>query len=143
MTDVVVPSAGMVISIRTRRDVVVMDPDRFMAAARQALRDRHPGLTDAEVAEAVSDVYDAVHALLDRDGTLAADAVDGELVGVGGRRPGVRVSGRPDGLSPAGWLQEVVLEDAQPLQDYGCFPPEDPFAVSRARDGAESSPRPE
>ncbi|TQJ23708.1 hypothetical protein FBZ33_4019 [Micromonospora sp. A202] len=133
----------MVISIRTRRDVVVVDPDRFMAAARQALCDRNPGLTDAEAAEAVTDVYDAVHTLLDRDGTLAADAVDGEMVGVGGRRPGARVSGRPDGLSPAGWLQEVVLDDTQPLQDYGCFLPEDPFAVSRARGGVESSPRPE
>ncbi|MEV4825749.1 hypothetical protein [Micromonospora sp. NPDC049274] len=37
MTDVVAPSAGMVISIRTRRDVVVVNPERFMAAARQAL----------------------------------------------------------------------------------------------------------
>lgn len=64
----------MVISIRTRRDVVVVDPHRFMAAARQALCDRNPGLTDAEAAEAVTDVNDAVHALLDRDGTLAADA---------------------------------------------------------------------
>ncbi|MGW3858022.1 hypothetical protein [Micromonospora arida] len=125
MTDVVAPSAGMVISVRTRRDVVVVDPERFMAAARQALCDRHPGLTDAQAAEAITNVHDAVHALLDRDGTLAADAVNGEMVGLGGRRPGVRVSGRPDGLSPAGWLQEVVLDDAQPLQDYGCFLPED------------------
>ncbi|MEV4656487.1 hypothetical protein [Micromonospora sp. NPDC049301] len=135
MTGAVAPRAGMTISIRTRRVVVVVDPDRFMAAARQALCDRSPGLTDAEAAEAVSDVYGAVHALLDRDGTLAADAVDGEVIGVGGPLPGVRVSGRPDGLSPAGWLQQVVLDDAQPLQDYGCFPPEDPFAVPRTRGG--------
>ncbi|WP_433125101.1 hypothetical protein ACQPWW_21750 [Micromonospora sp. CA-240977] len=129
MTDAGLPTAGMMISIRTRRDVVVVDPDRFLAAARQALRDRSPGLSDAEAAEAITDVYDAVHALLDRDGTLAADAVDGERVGVGGLRPGVRVSGRTDGLSPAGWLHGVVLDDESPLQDYGCFLPEDPFAV--------------
>jgi hypothetical protein len=84
MTGAVAPKAGMTISIRTRRDVVVVDPDRFLAAARQALRDRNPGLTDAEAAEAVVDVHDAVHALLDRDGALAADAVDGEAVGIGG-----------------------------------------------------------
>ncbi|MFG1953868.1 hypothetical protein [Micromonospora sp. NPDC048830] len=74
------PKAGMTISIRTRRDVVVVDPDRFLAAAWQALRDRNPGLTDAEAAEAVVDVHDAVHALLDRDGTLAADAGQGSAV---------------------------------------------------------------
>ncbi|MEO3777486.1 hypothetical protein ABGB16_11685 [Micromonospora sp. B11E3] len=125
------PKAGMTISIRTRRDVVVVDPDRFLAAARQALRDRNPGLTDAEAAEAVVDVHDAVHALLDRDGTLAADAVDGEA-NVGGSLPGVWVSDRPDGLSPAGWLQQVVLDDPQPLRDYGCFLPADPFAVPTA-----------
>ena len=42
----------MTISIRTRRDVVVVDPDRFLAAARQALRDRNSGLTEADAAEA-------------------------------------------------------------------------------------------
>ncbi|MCP3785353.1 hypothetical protein NLX85_18490 [Micromonospora sp. A3M-1-15] len=126
----------MTISIRTRRDVVVVDPDRFLAAARQALRDCNPGLTDAEVAEAVADVYDAVRALLDRDGALAADAVDTESVGIGGPLPGVRVSDRPDGLSAAGWLQQVVLDDPQPLQDYGCFLPADPFAVPHALDGS-------
>ncbi|WP_404867919.1 hypothetical protein ACI1MP_05825 [Kitasatospora griseola] len=38
---------------------------------------------------------------------------------------------RPDGLSPAGELKSIVLNDPQPLQDYGCFIPwgYDPFAV--------------
>jgi len=129
------PTAGMTISIRTRRDVVVVDPDRFMAAARQALRDRTPGMTDAEAAEAVADVYDAVHAMLDRDGALAADAANDDVVGVGGPMPGVRVRDRPDGLSPAGRLQQVVIDDEQPLQDYGCFLPADPFASPGPRNG--------
>jgi hypothetical protein len=111
----------------------VVDPEMFMAAARQALRDCDPGLTDAGAVEAVADVYDAVHALLDRDGALAADTINRESIGVGGPLPGVRVSGRPDGLSPAGWLEQVVLDDSQPLQDYGCLLPVDPFAVPRAR----------
>ncbi|BCB75058.1 hypothetical protein GCM10022251_35750 [Phytohabitans flavus] len=126
----------MTISIRTRRDVVDLDPDRFLAAARRAVRDRDPGLTEAEVADAVTDVYDAIHALLDRDGNLAADAMDGEAIGAGGRPPGVRVTDRLDGLSPAGWLQHVVLNE-RPLQDYGCFPPDDPFAVPDIQDRSE------
>ncbi|GIF74551.1 hypothetical protein [Asanoa siamensis] len=122
MTDAVVPRAGMTISIRSRRDVVVVDPDRFLAAARQAAPD-------------VSDVYDAVHALLDRDGDLAADVRDSEVIGVGGPLPGIRVTDRPDGLSPAGRLRQVVVDDdARPLQDYGCFLPDDPFALPRAVD---------
>jgi len=137
MTDAVAPKAGLMISVRTRRDVVVVDPDRFLTAARQALRDSNPGLSDAEAAEAVADVYDAVHALLDRDGALAADAMGDELIGVGGRLPGVRVVDRTDGLSPSGWLQQVVVNDPQPLQDYGCFLPEDPFALPKAQDGQD------
>ena len=126
-------TAGMTISVRTRRDVVVVDPQRFVAAARQALRDLDPDLTEAEAAEAVVDVYDAVHALLDRDGQLAADAADPREphVGRGAPLPGTRVTDRADGLSPAGLIQEVVLDEPMPLQDYGCFQPEDPFAVRR------------
>ncbi|MBF8188542.1 hypothetical protein ITP53_23005 [Nonomuraea sp. K274] len=120
------PAPGMTISIRSRRDVVVVDPDRFMAAARQAYRAANPGLTEAEAAEAVVDVYDAVHALLDRDGRLVPDGPERT-------RPGVRVHDRPDGLSPAGWEEQIVIDDPMPLQDYGCFPLEDPFALPSAR----------
>jgi hypothetical protein len=137
MTGEVVPTAGMTISVRTRRDVVVVDPERFLAAARQALRDQNPELTTAQIAEAITDVYDAVHALLDRDGDLAPEGMADERVGVGGRRPGVRVSDRPDGLSPGGWIQEVVIDDSPPLQDYGCFLPEDPFAVPSIHDRSQ------
>lgn len=122
----------MLISVRTRRDVVVTDPARFLAAAREALR------AAGEPAE-VTDVCDAVHALLDRDGALAADSVPGELLGRGGLRPGERVTDRPDGLSPAGWLQEVVLDDPHPLQDYGCFLPEDPFALPPRHDPPDTA----
>jgi hypothetical protein len=124
-------TAGMTISVRSRRDVVVVDPERFVAAARQALRDLDPALSEAEAAAAVTDVCDAVHALLDRDGQLAADAfARREIeVGRGAPLPGVRVTDRTDGLSPAGWAQQIVLDEPMPLQDYGCFLPEDPFAV--------------
>lgn len=123
----------MTISVRPRRDVVVMDPDRIVAAARQAPRDRHPSLTDAEAAEAVADIHDAAYALRDRDGAPAADVMDGDTVGIGGPVPGARVSDRPDGLSPAGWLQQVVVDELQPPQDHGCFLPADTFAVPPAQ----------
>ncbi|MBO3738532.1 hypothetical protein [Actinoplanes flavus] len=129
MTEGVPPRAGMTISIRSRRDVVVVDPRRLLAAARRALRDSDPALSEAEAAAAIADVYDAVHALLDRDGQLAADAVD-DPVGRGGRRPGDRVTDRRDGLSPAGHLQEIVIDQGPPLQDYGCFLPPDLFSSS-------------
>jgi hypothetical protein len=126
-------TAGMTISVRSRRDVVVMDPERFVAAARQALRDLDPELTEAEAAEAIAGVYDAVHAMLDRDGQLAADAFARQEieVGRGAPLPGVRIDDRADGLSPAGWVREIVLDEPMPLQDYGCFQPEDPFAAPR------------
>lgn len=124
-------TAGMTISVRSRRDVVVVDPQRFLAAARQALRDLDPGLSEADAAAALVDVHDAVHALLDRDGQLAADAADPREihVGRGAPLPGVRVTDRADGLSPAGLIQQIVLDEPMPLQDYGCFLPQDPFAT--------------
>jgi hypothetical protein len=50
-------------------------------------------------------------------------------VGRGAPLPGSRVTDHPHGLSPAGWIREVVLGERQPLQDYGCFLPDDPFAL--------------
>jgi hypothetical protein len=122
----------MTVSVRSRRDVVIVDPERFLAAARQALREADADLTEEQAAAAIIDVYDAVHALLDRHGQLAGDVIDGSMdpeVGRGAPRPGVRVAGRADGLSPAGWLQQIVVDEPMPLQDYGCFLPEDPFAL--------------
>ncbi|WP_144124235.1 hypothetical protein [Catellatospora sichuanensis] len=121
----------MTVSVRSRRDVVIVDPERFLAAARQALREAEPELTEEQAAAAIVDVYDAVHALLDRDGQLAGDAIGSSMdpeAGRGAPLPGIRVVDRPDGLSPAGWLQQIVVDEPMPLQDYGCFPPEDPFA---------------
>src|SRR5262245_51263015 len=102
--------AGMVISVVTREDVVVMDPDRFLAAARRAYRADYPELTKEEAATFVVNVFDAVHALLDRYGSLASDHPEVAAGGSTRRRmsggfgylPGDRVVGRADGLSPSG-----------------------------------------
>lgn len=107
--------------------MVIVDPERFLAAARAAFRESHRLPQDAVVTE-IADVYDAVHALLDRFGRLTPDAPPG-LLGRDGPRPGERVPDRPDGLSPAGEIQHITLDEPRPLQDYGCFLPEDPFAL--------------
>jgi hypothetical protein len=129
----VTPIEGMTISIRSRQDVVVVDPQRFLAAARRAYREMDADVTEEAAAEAVVSVYDAVHALLDRYGELASD--DPEVAtgatavrhmhGGVGLMPGERVRNRPDGLSPAGSVTQIVLGEPRPLQDYGCFLPDD------------------
>ncbi|MEV0827270.1 hypothetical protein [Nonomuraea rubra] len=130
MDEQTVPTAGMTISVRTRRDVVIVDPERFLASARAAYRDLYPESSEDSAAENVRDVYDAVHILLDRFGRLAADAPETSIrCGHSGPQPGQRILDRPDGLSPAGELQQIVLGDQTPLQDYGCFLPEDPFSL--------------
>jgi hypothetical protein len=123
------PHEGMTISLRLRRDLVITDPDRFLAAARRAYHDLHPDLCEADVAEAIGDVHDAVFALLDHEGGHTLIWPDNRTpeAGRGAPLPGERVADRPDGLSPAGLLLEVVLDERQPLQDYGCFLPDDPF----------------
>ncbi|MFI6500364.1 hypothetical protein [Nonomuraea typhae] len=126
MDETTPPVAGMVISVRTRRDVVVMDPEKFLAAARTAYKELYAG----EEADVV-DVVEAVNVLLDRYGRLADDV--GEMpLGPGGSRPGERVQGRADGVSPAGQVSQIVIGETHPLQDYGCFAPEDPFKLPPA-----------
>lgn len=130
----------MMISVRMRRDLVIVDVDRFLIAARAAYRDLNPDVSEAEAAEAVTDVVDAAFALLDRAGHQLAEVSESAAriwptpggppeVGCGAPLPGDRVTDRSDGLSPAGWVQQVVFTEPQPLQDYGCFLPDDPFAV--------------
>jgi hypothetical protein len=70
------PRAGMVISVRTRQDVVVTDPDRFLAAARRAYRADNPDADARRAETAVADVYDAVSALIERYGSQASDHPD-------------------------------------------------------------------
>ncbi|WP_042401353.1 hypothetical protein [Streptacidiphilus carbonis] len=115
----------MTISVRMRQDVVIVDPERFVASARRAYREASPEITEERATEDIRDVYDAVLALLDRFGRLTADTPASTGL------PGQRILDRPDGLSPAGERKQIVLNDPQPLQDYGCSMPEeyDPFAI--------------
>lgn len=126
------PQPGMIISVLTREDVIVMDPQRFLAAARRAYRAQDPAASDVEAAAAVTDVYDAVDALINQYGRLGSEHPDvaagasplRRMHGGLGLRPGDRVPDRPDGLSPAGAISLILLDEPLPLQDYGCFLPE-------------------
>jgi hypothetical protein len=130
----------MTISVRMRRDVVVADPQRFLAAARRAYRDLHPEVDEAEAAGLIVDAVDAAYALLERFGHLEPD----DPRAAARRAPTVHhtpehtgrapVDGppdprRPDGLSAAGWRTQIVLNDPMPLRDPGCFDQADPFAL--------------
>jgi hypothetical protein len=125
------PHQGLIISVLTRHDVVVVDPERFMAAARQACKADNPGITDAGLAALVADVYDAVGALIDRYGSLASEDPD-VAAGATPRRhvhggigllSGDLVLDRPDGLSPAGEIGQISVDVQRTLQSYGCALP--------------------
>ncbi|MFI5888513.1 hypothetical protein ACIA5D_00150 [Actinoplanes sp. NPDC051513] len=138
------PRRGMVISVLTRQDVVVMDPDRFLAAARRAYRAQDPDITEDEAAQTINDVYDAVNALMDLYGSIGSDHPDvaagstprRRMHGGVGLLPKDRVHDRPDGLSPAGAISLILLDEEHTIQDYGCFLPEDDgiFTVLLRRD---------
>ncbi|MER5637532.1 hypothetical protein ABT095_11305 [Kitasatospora sp. NPDC002227] len=117
MDETTVPTRGMRVSVRTRQDVVIADPELFLAAARQACRELNPDADEEAVAEEVRDVHDAVFTLLERHGGLAASLLEPQVLP------------RQDGLSAAGEIMRIVLDDPMPLKDYGCFLPEDPFAL--------------
>jgi hypothetical protein len=100
---------------RSRNDFVVTDPGRFLAAADGAVQDLDPGPEPGTRRSGVTDVYDAVFALLERDGELAPatgpsapDAGGTRIVAVPGaaRVPEPVVGDRAAGLSPAGGLVE-------------------------------------
>jgi hypothetical protein len=130
--DGVQPRPGMVIHVVTRQDVVVVDPQRFLASARHAYRADNPDAGEEESVRAVADVYDAVYALIDRYGSLASEdpAVAAgatprrQMSGGLGLLPGDRVGDRPDGLSPAGEISQIAIDRSRPLQDYGCSLPD-------------------
>ncbi|MFC7280160.1 hypothetical protein ACFQS1_39900 [Paractinoplanes rhizophilus] len=125
------PHPGMIISVISREDVIVMDPLRFLAAARHAYLRQDPEASDEEAARAVADLYDAADTLIEEYGLLASEHPDVAAGATPRRRmrggvgwlPGDYVHDRPDGLSPAGAVREIRVIKGPALQDYGCaFP---------------------
>lgn len=119
--DELLPEKDMIISVRMRRDVKIVDPQRFLAAARQAYRDLNPEADEDEAADVVTDVRDAVFALLDRFGQLAPDSL-----AVSGSQWDLD---RADGMAPEGFHTTVVFDDPMTLREHGNFLPADPFAL--------------
>jgi hypothetical protein len=113
--DAVTLHPGMVITVRTRHDVVIVDPDRFLAAARHAYPADNPGTIDDDLEGALQDPYYAVDALMDRYYILGSDHPEvaagsskpATMHGGLGLRPGRRIPDRPDGLSPAGTITHI------------------------------------
>ncbi|PSL45266.1 macro domain-containing protein [Saccharothrix carnea] len=68
----------MTISPRTRRDVVVVDPDRLLAAARAAYRELDPGLTDAALATPAFDLTPPVRHVIHTVGPVWEGGGHGE-----------------------------------------------------------------
>ncbi|MEY9874249.1 hypothetical protein ABH931_003743 [Streptacidiphilus sp. MAP12-33] len=128
------PRAGMTISVRTREEVVVVDPDRVIAAARAALVEDDPEMTEEQAARHVVDVYDAVDALVEHHGgRLAPETMS--LAQTHGRRSG---RANPDGLDPVGYIRHYAVDDPVPLRHLAsCFrvPDHDPFATPPDGDG--------
>ncbi|TYB62808.1 hypothetical protein FXF51_25680 [Nonomuraea sp. PA05] len=128
MDERIAPVQGMKISVRTRRDVVIVDLERFLATARAAYREQDPRATEEDAAEFVGDVHDAIWLLLDRDGELAP--------GEPRTRAEQPSRDRPDGLLLAGEVQHISLDDPLPLPGSHCFElddPEDYFALPPER----------
>ncbi|MCY1143999.1 hypothetical protein OWR29_38900 [Actinoplanes sp. Pm04-4] len=113
-----------------RQDAIIVDPDRFIAAARRAYLANNPQACAQEARQAVTDVRDAAYALIERYGALTSDHPDvasdddrPRTHGGTGLLPDVLVTDRPDGLSPAGSLGVIEL-DVVSLQSFGCFLPD-------------------
>jgi hypothetical protein len=100
---------GMRIAVRFRRDFVVTDAERLLAAARGAFIELNPGATDDDAVAAVTCAADAVYTVLERDG-LFGDGADDALT--------LRAS---DGLVCGGSIAQVTFDDPQPLPVGGCF----------------------
>ena len=95
--------AGIRLSLRLRQDFTVTDPDRLLAAARDAYRELNP---DADIADAevmVTGAADALFTLLEQAG-LFGDRVDDRLA-----------AHTVHGLTLGGSCQQIVIDDPAPL----------------------------
>jgi hypothetical protein len=94
---------GMRVAVRLRRDFVIADAGRLMAAGRRAYVRLNPGASEQDAAEAVTCAADVVFALLEEAG-LIGSAVDAALAGC-----------ESDGLALGGHRVQVTFNDPWPL----------------------------
>jgi hypothetical protein len=109
---------GMHIAIRIRRDFIITDAQRFLAAARAAYLELNPGASGTEAEDIVSSASDAIFTILEQAGILGARA-DTTLA----RRA-------VDGIAPQGQRAQVTINEDRRLP-FGpdCFAPADVFAL--------------
>lgn len=109
---------GMHIAIRIRRDFMITDAQRVLAAARTAYRELNPGSSQAEAADCVSSAADALFTILERAGILGPE-IDGVLA--------ARLT---DGLAPQGQRAQVTINEERRLPaGPDCFAVDDVFAL--------------
>ncbi|MCW2929169.1 MAG: hypothetical protein JWM19_131 [Actinomycetia bacterium] len=94
---------GMRVALRLRRDFVVADAGRLLAAGRRAYVRLNPGASEQDAAEAVTCAADVVFTLLE-DAGLIGDAADAALAGY-----------ESDGLALGGHRALVTFNDPWPL----------------------------
>lgn len=94
---------GMRIAVRLRRDFVVTDAERLLAAARRAYVRLAPGATEQDAAQEVTSAADAVFTLLEQAG-LVGGAADAALAAC-----------EDEGLAVGGWRAQVTFGDPHPL----------------------------
>jgi hypothetical protein len=112
------PADGMHIAVRLRRDFVVSDAARLLAAARAAYLELNPGATQNNAAEVVTSAAGAIFTLLEHDGLLGHTA-DRALAAHSGH-----------GLEPGGWRAQVTVDEPHHLPPGpDCFTHGDVFAL--------------
>jgi hypothetical protein len=94
---------GMRVAFRLRRDFIVTDPVRLLAAARRAYLRLTPGATGQDAEAAVTCAADAFFVLLEQAG-LVGSAADAALAAY-----------ESHGLQLGGWRSQVTVDDPWPL----------------------------
>jgi hypothetical protein len=115
----------MNLSIRLRRDFIVADADRLLAAARRAFHELNPGTSTEQAFEMVTSAADALFVLLEHAGLLG-DLIDSQLAAY-----------NTEGLAIGGWRAQVVLNEPRPLSPRprgDCLRSDDVFALPPGAD---------
>ena len=112
--------AGMRLSLRLRRDFVITDPDRLLAAARDVYRELTPGADVGQAQATVTGAADALFVILEHAGLLG-EVVDERLA-----------SHAPNGLALGGSRAQIVINEPAPLAPgprTDCLREKDVFAL--------------
>ncbi|WP_327000195.1 hypothetical protein OHA72_34340 [Dactylosporangium sp. NBC_01737] len=109
---------GMHLSLRYRRDFVVTDAARLLAAARRVFLELNPDAAPQDADVAVTCAADAIFTILEGAG-LFGDALESRLA-----------AHEADGLRAGGSRAQVVIDEPDPLRaGWDCFRTGDVYAL--------------